>query len=312
LDNEINTPLKDFNSIRGSLGAQSPGTLVVAAAHDGHTLEAVFAAAKVLPMQYILVGDRRKILEISSQLGVGPADDVIVDCEDKTGCARAAVNLIREGRGNVLMKGLIETGTLLKAVLDRDTGIRDSGVMSHLAMMEVPAYHKLVAITDGGIVTNPLLPQKVEIVRNAVAFLDRIGLRKPKIAALCAIETVSERMPETLDAAELQGMCERGELGDCLLEGPVSFDIAIEPEAARVKGSKSRITGETDVLLVPNIAAGNVLVKGLTSWGRAKMAGCVIGAKAPIVLVSRGSSAEEKFLSILLCLRAGPGHASPL
>jgi len=287
------------------LRAQSQKTIVVAAAHDIHTLEAVYSAAGEFPMQYILVGDRKRILDISSALGVRVAEDAIIDCGDSVGCARAAVSLIREGRGDVLMKGLIETGVLLKAVLDKDAGIRDSNVMSHLAILEIPAYHKVVMITDGGILTAPSMAQKVEIVRNAVAFLHRIGLRQPKIAALCASETVSEKIPETVDAAQLQAMCERGELGDCLLEGPISFDIAIEPEAARVKGSASKITGDVDVLLVPNITAGNVLAKGLISWGGARMAGCVVGAKAPIVLASRGATAEEKLLSILLCLCAG-------
>ena len=305
MDNASNAALKDFSSIRGSLEAQSPKTLVVAAAHDEHTLEAVFTAAGMLPMQYVLVGDRKRILDISSGLGVSLSEDAIVDRDDNAGCARAAVSLIREGRGDVLMKGLIETGTLLKAVLDRDTGIRDSSLMSHLAMLEVPAYHKLIAITDGGIVTNPFLQQKTDIVRNAVAFLSRVGLHRPKIAALCAVESVSDKMPETEDAAELQAMCERGELGDCMLEGPISFDIAVDPKAAMVKSSASKITGDVDVLLVPKIAAGNILVKSLVNWGGAKMAGCVLGAKAPVVLVSRGSTAEEKFLSILLCLRAG-------
>lgn len=305
MDNINKAVLKDFNDIRNTLQAQSPKTLVVAAAHDVHTLEAVFACVRELPMRYILVGNREKILDISSGLGVSVSEDAIVDCRETAGCARTAVSLVREGQGEVLMKGLIETGVLLKAVLDRESGIRDSGVMSHMAMMEVPGYHKLIAITDGGILTTPSLQQKADIVRNAVNLLSRIGLRQPKIAALCALETVSDRMQETFDAAELQAMCERGELGDCLLEGPISFDIAIEPEAAKVKGSSSRISGDVDVLLVPNIAVGNVLAKGLISWGGAKMAGCVVGAKAPVVLVSRGSSAEEKFLSILLCLRAG-------
>jgi len=305
MDDANKAVLKDFSSLRDSLDARSPKTLVVAAAHDAHTLEAVFTAVGILPMQYILVGDRQKIKDISAGLGVSVAENSIVDRSDNTACAKAAVSLIREGRGDVLMKGLIETGTLLKAVLDKESGIRDSSVMSHLAMMEVPAYHKLIVITDGGIVTNPFLQQKAEIVRNAVTFLSRIGLNMPKIAALCALESVSDKMPETADAAELQAMCERGELGECILEGPISFDIAIEPEAAKVKGSLSKITGDVDVLLVPNISAGNILVKSLTSWSGAKLAGCVAGARAPIVLVSRGSSAEEKFLSILLCLRAG-------
>jgi phosphotransacetylase len=302
LDTTRNIEIKCFDDLRKKLAAESPKTLVVAAAHDAHTLEAVSAAAKELPMKSILVGDREKILAILSDLGEAPDADAVVDCADGADCARLAVSLVREGRGDVLMKGMIETGTLLKAVLDKDAGIRDSGVMSHLAVLEVPHYHKLALITDGGILTNPTLEQKADIVRNAVAFCRNLGWDQPKVAALCAVEAVSKRMPETVEAAELQEMCLRGELGDCILEGPMSFDISTDPESARIKGYKSAISGDVDIFLVPNITVGNVLAKGLIHWGGAIMAGCVLGAKAPIVLVSRGASAQEKLLSIMLCL----------
>lgn len=305
MDNADKTLNRSFCDLRSGLNAQAPKTIVVAAAHDNHTLEAVFSAAGELPMQYILVGNREKILDISSGLGVTVPSGAIIDCGDDAECAQAAVSLVRDGRGDVLMKGILETSTLMRAVLNRESGIRDSGVMSHLAMMEVSGYHKLFVITDGGIIAHPSVEQKADIVRNAVGFLRRIGLECPKVAALCASESVSEKIPETVEAALLREMCKRGELGDCLLEGPISFDLAVDPESARVKGYESKITGDVDVLLVPNMTAGNILVKGLISWGGAKMAGCVVGAKAPIVLASRGAAAEEKLLSILLCLRAG-------
>jgi len=301
MDSARNAACKDFNGLLESLKAGAPKTLVVAAAHDMHTLEAVYAAAGRLPMDFRLVGDRERILAVSGELGHSPGAGAIVDAADSAGCARESVRLIRESRGDVLMKGILDTGTLLKAVLDKDSGIRDSAVMSHLAMMEVPGYHKALFVTDGGFLTYPTLEQKAGAVRNAVSFCRRIGLARPKVAALCASEAVSDKMPETQDAAKLREMCERGELGDCELEGPISFDLAIDPESARVKGYKSGISGEADIFLVPNIAAGNILVKALVYWGGAKMAGCVLGAKAPIVLVSRGATAEEKFLSIMLC-----------
>jgi len=302
LDNTESRVVKSFDDLRAKLDKAAPKAIAVAAAHDKHTLEALFAAAKALPMRCIPVGDRQKILEIAAELGETIDAGSIIDCGDDADCARLAVSLVREGRANVLMKGILETGTLMKAVLDRETGIRDSGIMSHFAMLEIPAYHKVVIGTDGGILTNPTLEQKADIVRNAVSFCRKLGYGLPKIAALCASESVSDKMPETVDAAALQRMCENGELGDCLLEGPLSFDIAIDPESARVKGKASAITGDVDILLVPNITTGNVFVKGLLYWGGAKMAGCVIGARAPIVLLSRGASAEEKMLSILLCL----------
>lgn len=293
---------RDFQELQGSLATGAPNTLVVVAAHDAHTLQAVYSAEKELPMRYILVGDRQKIMEISAEIGYSPDVDDIVDGGDNADCARKAVELIRQGRGDVLMKGILETDTLLKAVLDKQTGVRGTGTISHLAILEIPGYHKLLGVTDGGMIPNPDLTQKADIVRNTVSFYKRLGVNELKVAALTASESVSAKMPETLDAAELQAMCTRGELGNCTLEGPLSFDISISRDAAILKGHPSRISGETDVLLVPNIVTGNVLCKGLLYWGGAKMAGCVLGAMVPIVLVSRGATAEEKFTSIMLCL----------
>ena len=275
---------------------------MVAAAHDGHTLEAVFAAAEELGMRYILVGFREKIISISADLGVTPGSENIVDANNDPDCAAIAIDLIKTGSGNALMKGIIDTGTLLKAVLNKESGIRGSGTLSHLALLESPGYHKLIGVTDGGMIPNPTLEQKIDIVRNAAGYFNKIGYTKPKVAALCASETVSPKMPETVEAAELQDMCREGRLGDCLLEGPISFDLAVSKESAEIKGFKSEISGETDIMLVPNITVGNVFIKGQIYWAGAKMAGCIIGAEAPIVLVSRGASAEEKLLSIMISM----------
>ena len=280
-------------------------TLVVAAAHDCHTLEAVYTAAEKFRMRYLLVGNREKILTMSSDLGVSPDSETIIDSGDGMDCACTAVALIREGRGDALMKGILDTGTILKAVLDKDAGIRDSGTLSHLAILETPGYHKLIGITDGGMIPNPTLEQKADITRNAVEFYQCIGYDHPKIAAICASETVSPRMQDTVDAAELAAMCLRGELGNCTLEGPLSFDIAINRESAAIKGISSQISGETDVLLVPGITVGNVLSKGLVYCAGASMAGCIVGAKTPIVLTSRGATTDEKLWSIMLSILGG-------
>jgi len=279
-----------------------PKTIVVAAAHDSHTLEAVYNASEAYKFNYILVGDREKIVSISSNLGFSPDIASILDGADNADCAYKAVEQIRNGCGDVLMKGIIETGTLLKAVLNKDTGIRSSGTLSHLAILEVPAYPKLIGITDGGMIPAPDLAKKADIVKNAAAFFNKIGYECPKIAALCASETVSEKIQETVDASKLQNMCRDGELGNCLLEGPISFDLAVSRESASIKGFSSEISGETDIFLIPNITTGNVLVKGLLYWANAKMAGIVTGAKCPIVLSSRAASSEEKQLSIMISL----------
>jgi len=277
-----------------------PRTLVVAAAHDSHTLEAVYIAAEELRLKYILVGNREKILSLSSELGHSADVKTIVDAKDNAECVDRAVGLIRDGSGDALMKGLIDTKTLLRAVLDKESGIRGTGTLTHLAILASPAYHKLIGITDGGMIPNPTLNQKADIARNAAEYLRGIGYTLPKIAALCASETVSEKIQETVDAAELQAMCQRGELGDCLLEGPLSFDIAVSKESASIKGFFTEVSGDADILLMPNFTVGNVLAKGLVYWAGSKMAGCILGAKTPIILTSRGASAEEKLLSIML------------
>ena len=292
-----------FEQLQSSIPTDTVKTLVVAAAHDEHTLEAVYHASNELPLRYILVGDREKINKISSDLGRIPSSDAIIDGYDDADCARKAVSLIRENAGDVLMKGFLETGTLLKAVLDKDAGIRESETMSHLAILEVPAYHKLIGVTDGGMIPAPTPEQKADIVRNTIGFYKRLSPLPLKCAALCAAESVNPKIHDTLEAAQLQTMCEEGAFEDCLLEGPLSFDIAVNRESASIKGHPSKISGDTDVFLVPNITVGNALCKGLIFWGGAKMAGCVLGAKTPIIVVSRGATAEEKFFSIMLCLK---------
>lgn len=296
---------RNFEELRRSVVSDNPKTLVVASAHDKHTLEAVYEAATTFPMNYVLVGDKSRILEISKGLGKIPADEKIVEARDDVDCAKKSIDMIRMGKGDVLMKGLMETGTLLKAVLNKEEGIRGTGTMSHLAVLEIKRYKKLIGITDGGMIPYPTLEQKADIIRNAVGFYHGLGAKVPMVSVLAASESVSEKMPETVDGEKLQEMCRAGELGDCLLEGPLSFDISVSKESADIKKHPSKIAGEVDIMLAPSIAAGNILSKGLIYWGGAKMAGCVLGAKVPIVLVSRGATAEEKLLSIMLCIKAG-------
>ena len=296
---------QSFNDLKASMATESPKVLVVASAHDKHTLEAVYEAVDTLPMKYILVGNRTKIMDLSAELGKSPNADDIIDVADDAQCAAKSVELIRDGKGDVLMKGLVDTGTLLKAIVHKESGIRGTGTMSHLAVLEVPRYNKLIGVTDGGMIPHPTLNQKSDIIRNAVGFYHKLGIEKPMVAVLAAAETVNEKMPETVDAAQLQSMCLRNELGDCIVEGPLSFDISVSEESAAIKKHPSKTTGKVDLMLVPSIATGNILCKGLLYWAGAKMAGCILGSKAPIVLVSRGATAEEKLLSILLCLKAG-------
>jgi len=270
--------------------------IAVAAAQDLDTLGAVYDAREELGIKHILVGDTDKIKVFTQSLGFIP--DWVINADSDEEAAGIAVNLVKEGKAQALMKGKLQTGLLLKAVLDKEKGIRDSGLLSHLAILESPNYHKLIFIADGGMNIAPDLEQKKQIIENSVKFMRSLGYDCPKVAVLAAVETVSSKMQETIDANALAQMNKAGEITDCIIEGPLSFDIAINAEAAATKGFDSEICGDTDLFITHDISAGNILCKSMMYLGNAKMAGCVLGAKAPIILVSRGATAEEKLLSI--------------
>ena len=293
--------ISSFSALKSRLQHLSPREAVVAAAHDEHTLQAVFAARRDGLIRPILVGRRNEIRSIARSLGEELSPEQIVDAQDELECAARSVALIREGKGDILIKGMLQTGTLLKAVVHRETGIRASQVMSHVAILDVPRYHKLLFITDGGMVVAPNLEQKGHILKNAVDFCRFLGYERPKAAALCAVETVNPAMPETGDALSLKEAGERGEFGPCIVEGPISLDLATDREAALVKGYHSPVAGDADILLVPAIAVGNVLGKALYGLAGGQMAGVVLGAAVPITINSRGATPEEKYYSILLC-----------
>lgn len=293
--------IASFSELKGRLCHLPPREAVVAAAHDEHTLQAVFAARRDGLIRPILVGRREEIRSIARGLGEELSPEQIVDAQDDLECAARSVALIREGRGDILIKGMLQTGTLLKAVVHRETGIRASQVMSHVAILDVPRYHKLLFITDGGMVVAPDLEQKGHILKNAVDFCRFLGYDRPKAAALCAVETVNPAMPETGDALALKEAGERGDFGPCIVEGPISLDLATDREAALVKGYHSPVAGDADILLVPAIAVGNVLGKALYGLAGGQMAGVVLGATVPITINSRGATPEEKYYSILLC-----------
>ena len=293
--------ISSFSALKSRLQHLSPREAVVAAAHDEHTLQAVFAARRDGLIRPILVGRRNEIRSIARSLGEELSPEQIVDAQDDLECAARSVALIREGKGDILIKGMLQTGTLLKALVHRETGIRASQVMSHVAILDVPRYHKLLFITDGGMVVAPNLEQKGHILKNAVDFCRFLGYERPKAAALCAVETVNPAMPETGDALSLKEAGERGEFGPCIVEGPISLDLATDREAALVKGYHSPVAGDADILLVPAIAVGNVLGKALYGLAGGQMAGVVLGAAVPITINSRGATPEEKYYSILLC-----------
>ena len=278
--------------------------MVIAAAGEEHTLQAAFHARKEGICRPILVGDAAKIREILKELNEEVPEEDIYDAADPVVAAAKAVELVREGKGDFLMKGYLDTKVILKAVVNKETGLGQGRLMSHFTMFEVPGYHKIIVAVDGGMVTYPDLQMKKEIILNTVDVLHAYGYENPKVGVLACVEKVNPKMPETVDADELAKMNAAGEIPGCIVEGPISYDCAMSKEIADFKGYESKIAGDVDVLIVPNIHAGNILGKVYTVTCGAKMAGFIVGAKCPIVLTSRGSSAEEKYMSIVVSAAA--------
>lgn len=282
------------------------GTLVVAAAHDAQTLEGAFAAAARFGLECHLVGDAEKIKRICDEKGAAPAS--VTHEPAAAAAAAAAVSMARDCPRGILVKGMLETGALLKAAVSREGGIRKSGTMSHVAFLEIPAYHKLLAVTDGGMCQSPGLAQKADILKNALSLWRGLAGEgfAPKVAVLSASERVDAKLEDSVHGAELAALARGGEFGDAIVAGPISFDLAASRESAMKKGYESPVCGDADILLVPGITAGNALCKSLVEWAGARMAGVVAGARVPIVLVSRSAGWEEKLNSIALCLGPAP------
>lgn len=273
--------------------------IAVAAAHDAHTLEGVSEACRQGLARPILVGDEKKIREIIQEEGLPLEGAEIIHQPDELKAAKAAVSLVREGKAEILMKGLLQTSELMKEVVNRETGIKEDGVLSHVGLFQIPAYHKMILLTDGGMIPAPDAQQKRRLVENAVAVMKALGRACPKVAALCATETVNPKMPASIDAALLKNWNEEGFLKDCVVEGPISFDLMFDQKAAAVKKYESPVAGDADIWLMPDMTAGNLVAKALMCAAGAKMAGLIVGAKVPIVLVSRGATAEEKYYSLI-------------
>lgn len=270
----------------------------VAVAQDEDVLRAVWAARDAGIADAVLVGDQGLIEALAAKAGVGSLD--IVHEPEEASAARRAAALVREGKADALMKGLLNTSDFLRAVLDPESGLRKGALLSHLAAFEVPGLTKLMFHTDGGINIAPGLEEKKSILLNALEALARVGIREPKTALLSANEQVNPKMPSTTDARALVEMRARGEIPSGILEGPIALDVAVSRKAAEHKKIRSEISGDADLFLVPNIETGNVLGKALVYYAKAKMAGLVLGAACPIVLTSRSETAEGKLHSIAL------------
>jgi len=252
----------------------------------------------------ILVGPADKIAAIARSAKVDIGSFQIVDVPHSSASAAKAVELVRKGEAELLMKGSLHTDELMAAIVARDGGLRTGRRISHVFVMDVPTYHKVLIVTDGAINIAPTLEDKVHICQNAIDLAISLGLEKPKVAILAAVETVTSKMPATIDAAALCKMAERGQITGGILDSPLAFDNAISKQAAETKGIRSDVAGDPDILLAPDLEAGNILAKQLTFLAKADSAGLVLGARAPLILTSRADSVRSRIASCAVAMLA--------
>ena len=294
--------IKNFEQLKEMLRSMPVKRRVaVTPAQDEHTLEAISHAYKDGMVEPVLIGDEAAIREILNKLGVSPEGMTIINVLDPTEAIQKATDMARDGEVDCIMKGKTETGALMKVLVNRERGIRKNDTMSLLAFMESPNYHKVFAITDVGLLTYPTKEQKKAAIANAVEAFHALGVEEPKVAILAAVEKVNPKMKETVEAAEIK---EEGVPG-CIIEGPISYDLAMDPQSALIKGYVSPVAGDADLLVVPDIVSGNIAAKTITVIGGGRTGGVVLGAKVPVLLVSRAASADDKYMSIVIAALVG-------
>ena len=282
--------------------ALAPVATAVAHPCEASALAGALEAGALGLIVPILVGPQARIEEVARKAGLDLANARIVDAPHSHASAAKAVALVRQGDAELLMKGSLHTDELLGAVVARETGLRTARRISHVFIMDVPTYHKVLVVTDAAINIAPTLEDKVDICQNAIDLAVSLGVSRPKVAILAAVETVTSKMPSTIDAAALCKMAERGQITAGILDGPLAFDNAISREAAATKGIRSEVAGDPDILLVPDLEAGNILAKQLTFLARADSAGLVLGARVPLILTSRADSVRARIASCAVAM----------
>ncbi len=300
--------IKKFQDMVDAAKQMSEKTkLAIAVAQDEHTLESAIEATKEGVASPILIGDTEEISKILRELGENPGDYEIIEGSDDTECLKIATDLIKAGKAGAMMKGRLQTGDFMRAVV-KDDEMKRRKVLSLIGFYEVPTYHKMFAVSDMGLNTYPDVEGKKAIILNGVDLLHALGIENPKVACLSAVETVNPKMPDAVDGDALKQMNQNGEISGCIVEGPISFDLAMVPGAAEVKGYESPVSGDADFLVVPDIVCGNVVTKCLTELANSPTAGTIVGARCPLVLTSRSAKASDKFYSIALAAYAGQNY----
>lgn len=275
--------------------------IAVAAAEDEAVLKSIKSAIKEGVVIPILIGDKNEIERLAHSVDFDLADIQIVHNDKGTGAsAQIAVSMIKNGEADILMKGFVSTAMLMKAVLDKEKGLRKGSILSHVAFFESPYYHKLLCVTDAAMNVAPDFEAKVHILNNAVEACHKLGISVPKVAVVAAVEIVNPKMEATIHAAMLKTMSDRNQFTDCIVDGPLAIDIAVNKQAADHKGIIGEVAGDCDIILVPDIEAGNMFYKALNFLGGANAASVIMGASVPIILTSRSDSEETKLFSIAL------------
>lgn len=287
-------------------------TTAVAHPCEVTALSAALEAANLGLIVPILIGPRSKIAAIAESARLDLLDFQVIDTPHSHASAAKAVELLRDAKAELLMKGSLHTDELMGAVVAREVGLRTTRRISHVFVMDVPTYHKLLIVTDGAINIAPTLEDKVDICQNAVDLVISLGLNRPKVAVLAAVETVTSKMTATLDAAALCKMAERGQITGALVDGPLAFDNAISKQAAATKGIRSEVAGDPDILLAPDLEAGNILAKQLTFLANADSAGLVLGARVPIILTSRADTVRCRIASCAVAMLAAHARRKKL
>jgi len=274
--------------------------LAVAAAADKAVLDAVHKAMKEDIIISVLVGDQEKIKEIAGELGMSLEHATLYHEPDPAKACVKAVSLIRQGEADILMKGLVSTAPLLKAVLDKENGLRKGATLSHFALIESPYYHKLIGVTDAAMNIAPEFQEKVDMINNAVEVFHGLGFSAPKVAVLGPLEGVNPKIESTAHAAMLAKMNDRGQLKNCIVDGPFAIDNAVSKDAAEHKGIYSSVAGDADILMTPDLNSGNILYKSMVFLGGSTSAAVIMGARVPVVLTSRADTEKSKMMSIAL------------
>ncbi len=274
--------------------------LAVAVAQDEPVLEAVKAAKEKGIADAVLVGDLEKIKEIANKINMDINEFEVVDEKNVNKAALEAIRLVSSGKADMVMKGLVDTATFLRSVLNKEVGLRTGKLMSHVSVFEIEGIDRLILLTDAAFNTYPDLKAKIQILNNSVDVAQACGIDMPKVAPVCAVEVVNPDMPATVDAALLSKMNDRGQIKGCIVDGPLALDNALSEEAAEHKGIKGKVAGKADILLLPNIEAANVMYKTLTYTSKSRNGGLLVGTSAPVILTSRADSFETKVHSIAL------------